>query len=146
ALLPGVPGESNETVFTQVLDQLLALAVRQRVHWIDDDGSRARLRGQSPFAKHWVNDRKDGKQPFPRARPRSDNETFPTRRECKRLFLMRVQVHGESGGSLRQELTVYGKFPHRSAKFVARVDLNEWIGPVTPALVLALDATTQIIG
>src|SRR5690606_27161305 len=89
----------------QVLDQLLALAVRQRVHRINDDGPGSRRRIMLLGAQDGIDDGEEKAERLAGAGTGGDDEALALPRKGNGLFLVTIEPDREVLGSDRAQFT-----------------------------------------
>ena len=139
-------------IIAEELAHLLALAVRKRVHWIDDDGTSFGRRIRLLLLDNAVDDRDEEAERLARPRARRDHIALAMLDMGDRLPLMLVEMEGllrESGNTilhlLLEKLEDRGTFRSQHASsgqvidclvlLIVRVDLNKGLSPVAPTVV-----------
>ena len=160
ALLSGVPRERDRPLardVVEVLVELLALAVGERVHRVDDDGACAPPAPRPLLGQHRVHDRDEEAQRLARPRARRDDVAAPLRRNRDGLLLVLVQRERLAGrgprarrraedlGAARVERARGDEGVDRRRAFVVRVDLDERLRPVAVLRVDRLDLPADVL-
>ena len=152
-LLPGVARETHGRLTVRVahfeeLSQFLVLAVRQRIHGIDDNGLDAVAR---PAPQYVVHRRHDVSHALAGAGAARQDVRFPFLRLSDRLHLVRVEhqrladrirrglLDAEDPRALRMQRPVLDELIDCPAREEGRVQLEERLGPQSPRSQRALD-------
>ena len=144
-LLPRVAGERDRPVSRHLVDELgelVHLRVRERVHRVDDDGVRAPLRARAPSLQHVADDGDEEAERLSGSRAGRHHEALALCGEGDGLLLVlvegqRLTVRAEDVGAAKVEDAVRDQGADIRRALVARVDLDERLGPVA---VLGVDA------
>ena len=150
--LPRVAGERDRPLSRRLLDELaelLHLGVRERVHRVDDDGARAPLGARAPCAQNVVDDGDEEAERLPGARAGRHHEALARRGERDGLLLVLVEgqrpaLRAEDVGAAGVDDTGRHQGAEVRRTFVARVDLDERLGPVAVPGVDGLDLLADV--
>ena len=160
ALLAGIAldGERRlpDGVAMQELVEFLELAVRQRVHRVDDDGARARCRVRLLGLQDVVDDRDEERQRLARAGAGGDDVALAVVCLGDGLHLVDVemQVCGlafdlaglEQGRACGMQATLPDQFLNGAAALVVGIDLDQRFGPVAAEGVFLLNLVCEVCG
>ena len=141
--LPGIPRERwGMRVFcAEIAPQLFCLAVRQRVHRINDDRAGSQGLARFPRLDRGINNRDEETQRLPRTSSGRDDVTLLTQGIANGLLLVLAKLEsstlGAAGGgkspkhvgTFRFQITGTDEILERSAVCVVRVELDQRIGP-----------------
>ena len=137
-VLPRVAVERDRPLSRHLVDelgQLIHLRVGERVHRVDDDGVRAPLAARVSCSQHVADDGDEEAERLPGPRAGGHHEALAVCGKRDRLLLVLVEgqrlvVCPEYIGAARIEDAVDNQGADVCRALVARVDLDERLGPV----------------
>ena len=137
-VLPRVAVERDRTLSRYLVDelgQLVHLGVGERVHRVDDDGVRAPLRARAPCLQHVADDGDEEAERLSGPRAGRHDEALALCGEGDGLLLVlvegqRLAVCTEDAAAAKVQDAARNQGPDVRRAFVARVDLDERLGPV----------------
>ncbi len=153
-LLAGIERNRNRFLLAgtaQPLVDLLKLAVGERVHRIDHDGTGASWLALGPGAQNPINDRQEVAQRFAGTGAGGDNEASAIARLRERIDLMPMKrqaavlgVRGctlvaKDGSAARMQLALIHQPPDTVAGLEARIELDHRLGPEPAGVVCRIN-------
>ena len=152
-LLSGVAGERDRPVSRHLADELvelLHLGVGERVHRVDHDGAGARFRVRPPCDQHVTDDGDEEAERLPGPRAGRHHEALARCGERDGLLLVLVErqrptLRAEDVGTAGIEHAVRSQGGDVRSALVARVDLDERLGPIALLGVDGLDLLADVL-
>lgn len=151
--LAGIPLKSDRRLACYVaheLPDLLELGVRQGIHRVDDDGARAPW-PTAVCGEHMVHDGDEKAEGLPRPGACRHHEALAPGGQRDGLLLVLVERERDAlllkdFGTAGLQEALGGELADVSGALVARVDLDERLGPVAIFCVDGLDLPLDILG
>ena len=151
-VLPGVAVECDWRRARYLIDELgelVHLGVGERIHRVDDDGVRAPLRAAPSCTQHMVDDGNEEAERLSGPRAGRHHVALALRGERDGLLLMlverqRLTLRPEDVGAAGVEDAAFNQGTDIRRALVARVDLDERLGPVAISGVDALDLLADV--
>ena len=157
-LLARIALNRDEIRTVHELPDLLELAVRKRVHRIDDYRTYARRRVDLLFPDDSVHNRNEERKGLAGASARRDDKALVARNHRKRCGLVAIELDGlgvwrglllaglEYLRGLGFNVSLPGKFVDERAFAVVGIDLNERVWPEAPLVIRRLNLVCDVPG